>query len=67
MNDIGEIFASDPLRLTTEDRQAMIAYMRNARAQFNLGAKTAGKAPKAPAGEKPAKGAEAINLDNLFD
>lgn len=37
---LAEIFAKDPLALTQGDIEAIIARMREARAQFELGAKT---------------------------
>lgn len=56
MTDINEIFQRDPLKLTTEDMIPLIDKYRAARAQFNLGDKTAGSTKKvkstAPKGEK---------------
>jgi len=39
MSDLSELFARDPLKLTTDDIAAIIARMREAQAQFELGVK----------------------------
>lgn len=46
MTDINELMARDPLSLTRDDISALVAEIRKARAQFDLGVKTAAKAPK---------------------
>lgn len=53
---ISELFARDPLQLTTEDIDQIIEYYRARRTQFNLGAKDAGAAKKLN---------EPIDLDEL--
>lgn len=61
MNELAELFERDPLELTKEDRAKIIARMREARNQFMLGDKTAGKV------KKPSKSpADLLNL-NLDD
>lgn len=48
MSDLSDLFALDPLRLTVEDLDEIIAYYRKARANFILGPKpVAAKTPKA--------------------
>jgi hypothetical protein len=42
MNDIAELMARDPLQLTKENIDAIIAEMRKSRHQFNAGNMTAG-------------------------
>lgn len=46
MTEIAELFDRDPFTLTREDVGAIVAYLRDSRKQFNLGNRTAGKAPK---------------------
>lgn len=57
MSDLGEIFARDPLELTkpeaSEDFTRLIARYREARQQFKLGDKTAGKTAKVTKGAEP--------------
>jgi len=43
MSDITELFQRDPLSLTTEDIDQIIARYREARTQFNMGNVKAGK------------------------
>lgn len=52
MSDIATLFARDPLLLSREDIAAIIAHYRQARAQFNLGEKQAGKKPAGPKVER---------------
>ncbi len=54
---LAELFAKDPLDLTTDDRSQIIQEMRNSREKWMLGAKT----PKAKA-DKPALN---LSLDDL--
>jgi len=61
MSDIARLFAEDPLKLTKEDRAAIIARYREARAQFNLGVKSAGSTKKVKA-ETP----KITNLDDIL-
>ena len=58
MSDLAKLFSEDPLKLTKEDRAQIIAHYREARTQFNLGAKDAGAAKKL-------KGAAAPKITNL--
>ncbi len=58
MSDLQRLFDEDPLRLTRKDYAEIVAYYRNARQQFMLGDKKAGKAPKKP-GEK-------LDLDSIL-
>jgi hypothetical protein len=58
MSDLQRLFDEDPLKLTREDYAEIVAYYRNARQQFVLGDKKAGKAPKAK-GEK-------VDLDSIL-
>lgn len=44
MSDLSELFARDPQKLTDEDITAIIARMREAQTQFELGAKAPSKA-----------------------
>jgi len=52
MNDISELFSRDPESLTDQDLDAIVAHLQTLRAQFMLGAKTAGTMKKKPAKEK---------------
>lgn len=58
MSDISELFARDPLSLTSTDISEMVDFYRRARVNFTL----AGKASAADK-VKPAK--EKVNIDNL--
>lgn len=67
MSDMAELFARDPLKHTRESIDEIIAYYRQARANFNLGEKSAGstkkaKAPAMPKGEK----LSSLDLDALL-
>lgn len=64
MSDIGELFSRDPLKLTREDRAAIIAKYREARNQFVLGVKSAGNAKKIKGGEVKIKDLD-IDLSDL--
>ena len=53
MSDLADLFSRDPMSLTKEDIDAIIARYRAARAQFLEGAKAAGATKKlAPKGPK---------------
>lgn len=43
MSDLAELFDRDPLTLTTEQLDTIVAKLRESRAQFNSGNRTAGK------------------------
>lgn len=47
MSDLSELFARDPVGLTDQDIDTIVARMRQANANFELGVK-APKAPKEP-------------------
>lgn len=71
MSDIAELFARDPLDLTDQDLDTIIAKLRASRAAFNAGEKSAGSMkPKAtkkaldPNKPIPAKVTQ-ISLDDL--
>jgi len=61
MNDISELFARDPESLTDQDLDAIVKHLQSLRAQFMLGAKTAGTMKKKTTKEKVTD----INLDEL--
>lgn len=63
MNDLQSLFEKDPLLHTKEDRAAIIARLREARNQFLLGDKTAGKVKPT----KPKKSAEEVLKMDLSD
>ena len=60
MSDLSELFARDPLLLTDQDLDRIVARMREAQAQHELGVKPP---PKAAAAKKPSKAA--IDLKEL--
>jgi hypothetical protein len=51
-DDLTELFARDPQQLTDRDEKAMIAKMREDRAQFRLGEKVAPKKRAKKAGQQ---------------
>ncbi len=59
MSDISELFARDPEQLSTQDLDAIVAHLQSLRAQFMLGAKTAGNM------KKKSEKVTAINIDEL--
>ena len=63
MSDLSRLFAEDPLKLSEQDIGTIVARMREAQAQHELGAKAV-VAPKAPKAKKVATGAA---LDLLKD
>lgn len=64
MSDMAELFALDPLKHTRSSIDEIIQYYRTARANFNLGEKSAGSTKKAktaaPKIEGPKLGADAL-------
>lgn len=46
MSDLSELFDRDPLQLTDQDIAKIVARMREAQAQFELGVKTPPVAPR---------------------
>lgn len=64
MSDIHELFARDPLSLSDADFAQIIARFREARGQFNLGVKTAGKIkPPSAKEQKTLDLAQSLSLD----
>ncbi len=61
MSDIARLFSTDPLKLSKEDFEQVIAHMRSKRGQFNLGNLKAGNL-KPPT---PAQAAKAEKLKGL--
>lgn len=57
MTDLDRIMNEDPLNLTKEDLDALIAYHRKARANFELGTKSKAKKETGPQ--------QTINLESL--
>jgi hypothetical protein len=47
MSELSELFARDPLHLTDQDLDQIVARMREAQTKYDLGVPTAPKAPKA--------------------
>lgn len=66
MTDINELFARDPLELSAPEFDQIIARFREARGQFNLGVKSAGKI-KAPSAKEKATLDLAATLDLKLD
>ena len=65
MSDLNHIFNSDPDSLTTTDLDDIIAYLRDARAKYNLGLKQAGNSKKALDLNKKVNEKPTLNLDEL--
>lgn len=63
-DDIAELFQRDPLKLTDKNLDLIISKFRQARKQFNLGAVTAGKAPK-PLTEKQKQTVSLVEALNI--
>lgn len=63
MSDIAELFARDPLSLTKENIDSIIAHYRDARQKYLLGEKSAGATPKPKAEKKPPP--TNLSLDDL--
>lgn len=53
MSDVAELFRRDPLKLTTEDLNTIIASLRQARTQFTLAGKAEAKAKPAKQAKTP--------------
>lgn len=62
MSDLAELMSRDPLNLSSQDLDAIILRLRQARAQYKLGAKGAGN-PKVTT--KPKKTISTIDLGAL--
>jgi hypothetical protein len=48
MSDLSELFARDPLGLTDQDLEAMIAHLREAQAKHDLGVPLVKATPRSP-------------------
>lgn len=79
MTDIARLFQEDPLKLTSSDFadeyakanglrpiDALIAYYREARKNFNNGEKAAGSTKKIKAAAEPKPKVEKLDLDKLL-
>lgn len=64
MSDIAELFRRDPLSLSEQDLDEIIAKFRTARSQFNLGNLQAG-ATKAPTAKQKLVASLDLKLDDL--
>lgn len=66
MSTLSELFATDPLQLTKENIDEIIAYMRDARARYALGDKSAGNTKKVAKTAAPkTKSANPIDISDL--
>ena len=67
MSDMAELFSRDPLKPTRESIDEIIAYYRVARANFNLGEKSAGSTKKAKSAPKePGEKLTSLDLNELL-
>ena len=66
MTDIARLFAEDPLNLTRDNIDEIIKYYRIARANFNLGEKSAGSTKKMKAEGEPKAKVTTLDLDKLL-
>ncbi len=66
MTDIARLFAEDPLSLTRENIDEIIAYYRTARANFNNGEKAAGSTKKLKEASAPGAKVTKLDLDKLL-
>lgn len=66
MTDIARLFAEDPLNLTKENIDEIIAYYRTARANFNTGEKAAGSTKKMKEASAPGAKVQTLDLDKLL-
>lgn len=66
MSDIARLFAEDPLNLTRENIDDIIAYYRTARANFNNGEKAAGSTKKLKEASAPQARVTSLDLDKLL-
>jgi hypothetical protein len=48
MSELSELFARDPLGLTDQDLDVIVAHMREAQTKHDLGVPVTPKAPRAP-------------------
>lgn len=65
MSDLNHIFNSDPDSLTASNIDEIIAFLRDARAKYMLGLKSAGNPKKALDLSKKVNEKPALNLDEL--
>lgn len=66
MTDIARLFAEDPLNLTKDNIDEIIAYYRTARNNFNLGEKAAGSTKKMKEASAPGAKVTTLDLDKLL-
>jgi len=67
MTDIAELFARDPLELSAQDLDAIIARLREQRGQFNLGNARAGSMkPKTEKQKQALSLSDKLDLGNLL-
>jgi hypothetical protein len=66
MTDIARLFAEDPLNLTKDNIDEIIAYYRTARANFNTGEKAAGSTKKMKEASAPGAKVTSLDLDKLL-
>ena len=66
MTDIARLFAEDPLNLTKDNIDEIIAYYRTARVNFNNGEKAAGSTKKLKAASEPKAKVTSLDLDKLL-
>ena len=66
MTDIARLFAEDPLSLTRDNIDAIIAHYREARKNFNNGEKSAGSTKKVKETGAPKPKVEKLDLDKLL-
>lgn len=62
---LADLYAKDPLDLTATDLDRMVSELRNQRARFNLGEKSAGSAKPKPAKKAPSKSVSLADMDSL--
>lgn len=66
MTDIARLFQEDPLSLTKDNIDSIIAYYREARKNFNNGEKSAGSTKKLKVASEPKPKVEKLDLDKLL-
>lgn len=66
MTDIAKLFTEDPLALTRDNIDSIIAYYREARKNFNNGEKAAGSTKKLKAAGEPGPKVTSLDLDKLL-
>ena len=66
MTDIAELFARDPLELSDQDLDAIVARIREQRSQFNLGNAMAGSMKAKPVKKEIADLSSKLDLGNIL-